>query len=255
MAYWAVGTGEHVIIILHGGPAASHTYLRPEFDELSKVARIIYYDQRGCGLSDTAASYTWQDHVEDLHRVVNQFTHNHEVFLAGSSWGSTLAILYSYRFPYGIKGVILSGTVPWVGIGKKLDQIDWSNRGPNPSKVSESSMTELKKVGTEGIDAEEVETKITRTFMVTNGPPKMETILSLESAPPFEKLERINIPPFLIFKGLKKSSRVPRDWGHIYDAILPKSALITMEHAGHDPWLADPDYVFAKVKRFIVDHR
>ena len=52
LAYWEVGTGDDVVIILHGGPCASHTYLRPEFDALSEVARLIHYDQRGCGKSD-----------------------------------------------------------------------------------------------------------------------------------------------------------------------------------------------------------
>ena len=124
LAYWELGDSGDVLIILHGGPCASHEYLRPEFDELSKVARIIYYDQRGCGKSDRAETYNWQDHVNDLHRVVNRFTENHEVFLAGSSWGSVLAILYTYYYPYGIKGIILSGTVPWDGTGQKLEEVE-----------------------------------------------------------------------------------------------------------------------------------
>lgn len=66
LAYWQVGQEPTTVIVLHGGPGATHQYLRPEFDALTKTARVIYYDQRGCGKSDPAASYTWQEHVADL---------------------------------------------------------------------------------------------------------------------------------------------------------------------------------------------
>ncbi|QRR00792.1 alpha/beta fold hydrolase [Dyadobacter sandarakinus] len=33
-------------------------------------ATIIYYDQRGCGKSEGGDSYTWQDHVKDLRRLI-----------------------------------------------------------------------------------------------------------------------------------------------------------------------------------------
>jgi proline iminopeptidase len=51
LAYWQVGTKSETIIVLHGGPAVQHAYLRPEFDELQEMAKVIYYDQRGCGQS------------------------------------------------------------------------------------------------------------------------------------------------------------------------------------------------------------
>ena len=37
------------IVLLHGGPGATHHEFHPAFDRASKYARVIYYDQRGCG--------------------------------------------------------------------------------------------------------------------------------------------------------------------------------------------------------------
>ncbi|MEX0883250.1 MAG: alpha/beta fold hydrolase, partial [Cyclobacteriaceae bacterium] len=99
LAFWQVGDKEEIIIILHGGPAVQHEYLRPEFDELAKVGRVIYYDQRGCGKSERADSYAWQEHVNDLNKIINCFSKGEKVVLAGSSWGSILAILYAYTHP------------------------------------------------------------------------------------------------------------------------------------------------------------
>ena len=256
LAYWEVGGGEDVVIILHGGPCASHTYLRPEFDALSEVARLVYYDQRGCGKSDAAQTYYWQDHVEDLHRVVNQFTDNHEVFLAGSSWGSILALLYANRYPYGIKGVILSGTVPWRGVGQKLEEIPWAKIGMQEIGVYEHQITEYHSSMDDTVHKDvDQNPEISRTVSITSGPPNTNTLWSLRSAPPFHKLESISQPPFLIFKGPRQNSFGLNDWGHVYDAILPKSELVEMKNAGHDPWLADPQFFFMKAKEFIIDHQ
>lgn len=40
------------LIVLHGGPGLDHTHLRPWLDPLSDVARVIYVDERGQGLSE-----------------------------------------------------------------------------------------------------------------------------------------------------------------------------------------------------------
>ena len=257
LAYWELGDSGDVLIILHGGPCASHEYLRPEFDELSKVARIIYYDQRGCGKSDRAETYNWQDHVNELHRVVNRFTENHEVFLAGSSWGSVLAILYTYYYPYGIKGIILSGTVPWDGTGQKLEEVELLDTESTQIRLNEHIISEKRKI--ERTDAstptDSEYQDISRIIRITAGPQSTNPLWSLKSAPPFSKLERINLPSFLIFRGLQQNKYGIPDWGHIYDAVFPKSELITLENAGHDPWLANPELFFDKAKEFIINNR
>ena len=256
LAYWEVGSSEDVVVILHGGPCASHQYLRPEFDRLSSVAKVIYYDQRGCGQSDTAGSYYWQDHVIDLHRVVNHFTENHEVFLAGSSWGSILAILYSYSYPYGIKGVILSGTIQWNGVGKDLSDMKWPELRKGGHRIYEFKIIEKKRVESgDMVKSDNGYYEISRDVKINSGPQSTHPLWSLTSAPPFRKLENIYVPKFLIFRGLQKNRFGSPDWGHVYNAILPKSSLVTIEHAGHDPWLSDPDTFFEEAKQFILENK
>ena len=123
LAFWEIGNKNEIVIVLHGGPSVAHNYLRPEFDSFKSIAKVIYYDQRGCGKSGNADEYRWQDHVSDLRRVKNHFSKDKKVVLAGSSWGSILAILYAYSFPEDIKGLILSGTVRWMG--KEEDPEVW----------------------------------------------------------------------------------------------------------------------------------
>jgi len=39
------------LVLLHGGPGTTHHYFHPHFSRAAEFSRVIYYDQRGCGLS------------------------------------------------------------------------------------------------------------------------------------------------------------------------------------------------------------
>ena len=80
LAYWTVGNSNQTVIVLHGGPTAGHTYLRPEWDNLSKFAKVVYYDKRGCGKSEKAECYSWREHVQDLKRIIETVSKNKKVF-------------------------------------------------------------------------------------------------------------------------------------------------------------------------------
>jgi predicted alpha/beta-fold hydrolase len=100
LAYWELGDNQDVVVVLHGGPGASHSYLRPEFDALSDVARVIYYDQRSCGKSEKSARNYWQDYMEDLRRVIHSVSNKDffSSFFMGMLYRFTLFVSLSTRF-------------------------------------------------------------------------------------------------------------------------------------------------------------
>ncbi|HEY5492296.1 MAG TPA: alpha/beta hydrolase [Gemmatimonadaceae bacterium] len=109
-----IGTVGPTIIVVHGGPGVAHDYLRPEWDQLAGSARLVYYDQRGCGRSARQLPYSWRSHLDDLERVVNSAVGARgQVVLAGSSWGTRLAILFAAEHPERVSAVVLSGTPGW----------------------------------------------------------------------------------------------------------------------------------------------
>jgi proline iminopeptidase len=94
-----VGDGPSVAVLLHGGPGASHDYLRPGLDAVADPGRrrLFYYDQRGSGRSPLEAGVapgTWQDHVADLD-AVRVHLGGAPLTLVGYSWGALLAMLYA----------------------------------------------------------------------------------------------------------------------------------------------------------------
>jgi pimeloyl-ACP methyl ester carboxylesterase len=83
------------VIVLHGGPGASHDYLLPQYDLLASRRTLFYYDQRGGGQSPVPrdAPVGWDEHVADLDAIRNHLGLE-RMTLCGYSWGGLLAVLY-----------------------------------------------------------------------------------------------------------------------------------------------------------------
>jgi proline-specific peptidase len=99
------------LVMLHGGPGFDHSLLRPVFSQLSDIAQIVYFDQRGSGRSVGSSPKTWTlaqwgDDVKGLCDVLG--IENPIVF--GVSYGGFVAQSYATRYPNHAGGLILSNT-------------------------------------------------------------------------------------------------------------------------------------------------
>ena len=107
-----VGSGPPVVM-LHGGPGASHDYLRPGFDRLAQGRELVYYDQRGGGRSPVGrdVSVGWREHVADLDALREQWGLE-RLTICGYSWGGLLAMLYSVTHPTRVEQLALISPAP-----------------------------------------------------------------------------------------------------------------------------------------------
>ncbi|MDD3089503.1 MAG: proline iminopeptidase-family hydrolase [Candidatus Omnitrophica bacterium] len=97
------------ILVLHGGPGATHDYLEP-LAELADERPVIFYDQLGAGNSDKPSDkslWTVGRFSRELACVRTALGIN-DFHLLGQSWGTMLAVDYALRNPKGIKSLILS---------------------------------------------------------------------------------------------------------------------------------------------------
>lgn len=254
LAYWKIGSKKEIVIVLHGGPNATHRYLRPEFDGLSKAAQVIYYDQRGKGKSQQATIYHWKAHVEDLNRLINKFTKTGKVFLAGSSWGTTLAMLYTYKYPARVKGLILSGTYNWQGRGYDSIRYEAYKKSQYqlspPIEAGKAFKLKLKehRLISMTTDKGRKDTIVTieKEMEVYSG--DTETQVSVVTAPVIDSLRQIT-QPVLLFNGDYPVCRI--DEAHTYVKLFPHAELYTIPGACHDPWISDPEKFSAKCVQFI----
>lgn len=97
--YWASwgAASAPPLLLLHGGPGATHEYLLPQMLRLATRHRVIAYDQRGGGRSraDDAPAAGWREHVADLGAVARELLPGESPVLVGYSWGAMLAMLYA----------------------------------------------------------------------------------------------------------------------------------------------------------------
>jgi proline iminopeptidase len=101
------------VLLLHGGPAATHEYLEC-FDSYFPKEGIeyYYYDQLGSFYSDQPADTSlWNidrfvDEVEQVRKSLNLDKNN--FYLYGHSWGGMLAIEYALKYQENLKGLIIS---------------------------------------------------------------------------------------------------------------------------------------------------
>jgi proline iminopeptidase len=119
-----LGDGPEVLVLLHGGPGASHDYLRPQLDALAAPGRLrlLYYDQRGGGRSPLDAGTpagTASDHVADLDRVREELDLD-RLRLVGYSWGGLLALLYAVEHPERVERLALISPAPATAAGRDV---------------------------------------------------------------------------------------------------------------------------------------
>jgi proline iminopeptidase len=106
------GSGE-ALILLPGGPAASHLTFHPYFSALADRYRVIYYDYYGRGKSDRPNDYkdiSFAGDVEDLEGLRRSLGLE-SLYLYGFSYGGMVAQEYALKYGTHVKKLILANTL------------------------------------------------------------------------------------------------------------------------------------------------
>jgi len=108
------GDGTDKIVVLHGGPGLSSESLRPDLGLLAEYFTLIFFDQRGSGLSTSIndpALVSIAHYVADLEAVRAYFSLD-RMLLMGHSWGGGLALRYALEYPGNTLGIVLIDPMP-----------------------------------------------------------------------------------------------------------------------------------------------
>jgi len=131
-----------LVVILHGGPGSDYRYLLKCKEFANEGYRVVFYDQRGSGLSQRfpKSSYTIQMMFDELAGVIDHYrtSPSQKVFLLGQSWGAMLATAYVNEHPTAISGLILGepGGLIWEDV---LDYVDRSRE----TKITSELMNDI----------------------------------------------------------------------------------------------------------------
>jgi len=115
-----------LIICIHGGPGGDYRYMLNCKTLATKGYRVVFYDQRGAGLSQRFPKSWYKSQGSDainkifydeLRSVIAHYktSTSQKVILLGQSWGAMLATGYSGKYPTDVDGLIVAepGGLKW----------------------------------------------------------------------------------------------------------------------------------------------
>ena len=136
------------VLLLHGGPAATHEYLE-SFESFlpPEGIELIYYDQLGSAYSDQPKDQDlWTierfvDEVEQVRKALGLGRDN--FYLLGHSWGGLLAVEYALRYGQNLKALVISNMMMSIPDYSRYAS-DVLARGMDPAVVKEIRDLEAK---------------------------------------------------------------------------------------------------------------
>ena len=109
--YMTIGRGEP-LVIMHGGPGASHDYFLPYLLPLARHNKVVFIDERGSGRSqklEDPKGYTIENMVEDI-EVMRLALGLGKINLLGHSYGGALVQAYALKYQKNLNHLILAST-------------------------------------------------------------------------------------------------------------------------------------------------
>lgn len=103
------------LVVLHGGPGATHDYVLSIADLARDGRAVVHYDQLGNGRSthypDRGADFwTVELFVRELQNIVDELGIRERHHVLGQSWGGFLAQEYALTHPPGLRSLVLANT-------------------------------------------------------------------------------------------------------------------------------------------------
>ncbi len=264
--------GRLPLLVLHGGPGATHQYLEP-LSELARYGRrVIFYDQVGCGRSSRPTDpdfYSTELFVDEL-ATVRERLGLARVHLLGQSWGGMLAMQYAIDRPAGLASIIVADSPAdmgqWVAEANRL-------RAELPPEVA-ATLARHEAAGTTNDPAYLAAVDVfyrkhvcrldpwpepfARTaaalandglvYNVMNGPSEFHVVGKLKSWSILDRLGAIAVPTLLLSGAYDEAT--PAIVGAI-QARIPRAEWILFEHSSHTPHLEEPAAFNAAVRAFL----
>jgi len=106
-----VGHGPPLVVV-HGGPGASHDYLLPSLYRLASSYRLVFIDERGSGRSprlEDPKQYTVEKMADDVEAVRTALQLG-KIALLGHSYGGVVVQAYAFKYQANLSHLILAST-------------------------------------------------------------------------------------------------------------------------------------------------
>ena len=127
------------VILLHGGPGTyDHSYFKPDFAPLTRLAQVVYLDLRDHGRSarPDPANWTFEVCADDVRAFCDALAIDRPI-VYGHSMGGCVAMLYGVRHPGHAGALVLQSTMARFDLGAARRGLPsfWRRRGGRPGQA------------------------------------------------------------------------------------------------------------------------
>ncbi|MEK6321787.1 MAG: alpha/beta hydrolase [Acidobacteriota bacterium] len=265
LVYETQGSGDEVVIVIHGGAGLPHEYFHPMLYNLSRYAKLIFFDRRANMLSarpghGMVSIEEMSDDIDALRKSLGL----DRVTLLGHSFGATIALNYALRHPASVKRLILvsaSAAVenPYEGekrILNKLSKIEMAAYRSSEGGTGATRPCDRVRMRYAVLYPHYFHKLIPYEFdrgvytAYFDALSKKQALASDSTAADVRyQLGDIKAPA-LIIAG-RYDLVTPPDQSSELASGLPQSRLVMMEHSGHFPFFEE-NYLFTEwVRRFM----
>jgi proline iminopeptidase len=265
LTYETQGTGNDVVIVVHGGAGLPHEYFHPMLYNLSRYSKLVFFDRRADMLSTSghgmASVSEMSDDLDELRKTLGL----ERVTLLGHSFGATIALNYALKHPDNVKRLILVSAAasvenPYEGerrILKTLSKIEMANY--RSSEGGSGAMKPCDRVKQRyavlyphyfhKLVPYEFERGV---YTVYFDALSRKEALAADSRglDVRQQLSEIKVP-VLVVAGRYDPVTTPDQSFQLADG-LPQSRLVVLEHSGHFPFFEE-NYLFTEwVRQFML---
>jgi proline iminopeptidase len=266
LTYETQGTGAEIVIIVHGGAGLPHEYFHPMLSNLSRYAKLVYFDRRADTLSTSGSQQmaTLEEMAQDIDALRVALGVN-RVTLLGHSFGGAIALNYALSHPDNVKRLILVSASPVIEnpyeaekrIMKTLTPAERTIYASNEGGKGAASPCDrvLKRYAVlyrhyfHKLIPYEFDRGVYTAYF--DALAKKNALASEDKGVDVEaQLGEIKVP-VLVFAG-KYDLVTPPDQTAELAKGLPKSKLVVMEHSAHFPFFEE-NYLFTQwVRQFLA---
>ena len=246
------------VVLVHGGPGSyDHSYFKPDFAPLARVAQVVYLDLRDHGRSarHDPADWTFEVCADDIRAFCDALGIFRPIVF-GHSMGGIVAMLYGARHPGHAGGLILQSTFARFDLerlvegfrriaGDEVATLAGRDFGGDPVNDAQWARV-FAAFGPMVPDFEQLGRRMGNPDV---GEPGMDRLRATDLV---DQLARIDSRTLVCVGSLDPVTPVEAS-REIVDALAPEiGRLAVIEAAGHFPWKDAPEDYWPVIESFVT---
>jgi pimeloyl-ACP methyl ester carboxylesterase len=249
------------VVLVHGGPASyDHSYFKPDFAGLARLAQVVYLDLRDHGRSarNDPADWTFEACADDIQAFCDVLGIAKPI-VYGHSMGGFVAMLYGIRHPGHAGALVLASTHARFDLERLTegfrrvagDEVaELARRAYDDDSATDDEWDRVfAAFGPHVPDADQLARRLGNADLDEAG------TRAFDQFDVVDQVARIDCPTLVCVGALDSVTPVDASQ-EIFDALAPGlGRLEVIEGAGHFPWLDVPDVYWPLIEDFVGAER